>query len=165
MLRGAQASAERWARGREISGTYDQRDCLHWSQAGSHRKAGRSDRRSAEGARGSGASASSDGAWKRSLKFDPLTRQIEKTANGSGRSCPSIRSLGRSSPDQRELGPLEAAWATANDAVDKQQGAVDAAQAARRSIQAAFDAENGQPRHSRMRTVESPRQSEMSILH
>ena len=90
-----------------------------------------------------------------SLKFDPLTRQIEKTANGM-KELPFNQIIGQIQQNQRELGPLEAAWATANDAVNKQQGAVDAAQAAHDRIQAAFDAETVSSRHSRMRTVKSP---------
>ncbi|MEU4066670.1 phage tail tape measure protein [Streptomyces wedmorensis] len=76
-----------------------------------------------------------------SLKFDPLTRQIEN-ATKSMKEMPFDTILAGIASSKAEVEKLTGAYDAANEAVKKQQAVVDAATAARDAIQSRYDAEN-----------------------
>lgn len=76
-----------------------------------------------------------------SLKFDPLTRQIEQ-ASKSMKEMPFETILAGIKSSKAEVDQLTAAYDKANAEVEKQQAVVDAATAARDAIQARYDTEN-----------------------
>lgn len=76
-----------------------------------------------------------------SLKFDPLTRQIEQ-ATKSMKEMPFETILAGIKSSKSEVDRLTEAYDKANAEVEKQQKVVDAAAAARDAIQSRYDAEN-----------------------
>lgn len=76
-----------------------------------------------------------------SLKFDPLTRQIEQ-ATKSIKEMPFETILAGIKSSKSEVDRLTEAYDKANAEVEKQQKVVDAAAAARDAIQSRYDAEN-----------------------
>lgn len=76
-----------------------------------------------------------------SLKFDPLTRQIE-AATKSMKEMPFDTILDGVTSSKAKVDELTKAYDAANAAVKRQQLLVDAAAAARDAVQAGYDAEN-----------------------
>lgn len=76
-----------------------------------------------------------------SLKFDPLTRQIE-AASKSMKEMPFEQILAGVKSSKAEVDRLTQAYDKANEAVKQQQAIVDAAAAARDAIQARYDLES-----------------------
>lgn len=75
-----------------------------------------------------------------SLKFDPLTRQIQEASN-TMKEMPFDTIMNGIKNSKAEVDKLTKAYDEANKAVDQQQKVVDAATAARDAIQARYDAE------------------------
>ena len=78
---------------------------------------------------------------QKSLQFDGLTRQIQQAAN-SMKEMPFDQILAGVKKDQAGIAALTDKYNTANDAVNRQQKVVDAAQASVDSIKASYDAQN-----------------------
>lgn len=77
-----------------------------------------------------------------SIKFDPLTRQIDQLATGMN-EMPFDQIIAGVGQQKQIMDDLTPSIKAASDAVDKQQIAVDAAKAASDAIQVSYDAENG----------------------
>lgn len=139
-LRGTQADLRAGGAGSEILGFYDQQiAALEAQQKATEKQVGpiNEAQKALEDLERQAERMDLEG----SLRFDPLTRQIEQAAN-TMEELPFNEIISSIQQNQRELGPLQTAWEQANAAVERQQGVVDAAQAEHDRIQATFDQEN-----------------------